>query len=78
MEMLRANVGACEGRASRNAAFCEGTRYDTHPFDGSLRNNSLLEFIGPVGRLYMASDLKPYEWNSLKDQFDALVHDECF
>jgi hypothetical protein len=24
----------------------------------------------------MASDLKPYEWNSLKDQFDALVHDE--
>jgi hypothetical protein len=24
----------------------------------------------------MASDPKPYEWNSLKDQFDALVHDE--
>jgi hypothetical protein len=25
----------------------------------------------------MPSDLKPNEWNSLKDQFDALVHDEC-
>lgn len=24
----------------------------------------------------MASNLKPDEWNSLKDQFDALLHDE--
>jgi hypothetical protein len=24
----------------------------------------------------MPSDLKPYEWNLLKDQFDALVHGE--
>ena len=24
----------------------------------------------------MPSDLKPNEWNSLKDQFDALMHDE--
>jgi hypothetical protein len=63
-------------RAGRSAATCESTRYDTHLFDGSLRNNFSLEFIGPMRRLYMPSDLKPNEWNLLKHQFDALVHDE--
>jgi hypothetical protein len=51
------------------------TGNDARLFDGSLRNSLPLEFIGLM-KACMPSDRKPNEWSSLKDQFDALVHDE--